>query len=225
MRAKILLKGLMLMASLLAIGWGIEVSGLSSHLDANWIDNEIRGQGTTGRLIYLAIGAVAVAIGLPRQAVCFLGGYAFGLGAGLALAQCASILGCVLCFFYARLLARDLVRHKFGERLQKLDDFLHEHPMTMTMLIRFLPVGHNLTTTLLAGVSSVRALPFLAGSFIGYLPQAAIFVLLGSGIHLRPVVSTLVSVALFLVSAMLGLYLYRKLRHGHSIDASLDEMG
>jgi uncharacterized membrane protein YdjX (TVP38/TMEM64 family) len=223
MRPRLFLKGLILMASLVAIGWGLKASGLAQHLDANWVDREIRGQGTAGWLIYMAIGAVAVAVGLPRQAVCFLGGYGFGLWQGLALAQAASILGCLACFVYARLLGRELVRHRFADRLKRFDEFLQGHPLTMTMLIRFLPVGSNLVTNLVAGVSSVPPLPFLAGTLLGYLPQTAIFVLLGSGIHVRPIWSTIISIALFVASGFLGVHLYRRMRHGHSLDSSLDE--
>jgi len=222
MKPRLLLKGLVLMASLVAIGWGLKASGLAQHLDAAWVDSEIRGQGGDGWLIYVGVGALAVAVGLPRQAVCFLGGYGFGLGLGLAMAQLASIIGCALCFFYARLLGRDLVRHRFAEKLARLDDFLQGHPVTMTMLIRFLPVGSNLLTNLLAGVSSVRPLPFLLGSLIGYLPQTVIFALLSSGINVQPLWRSVISVALFVVSAVLGVTLYRRLRHGHSLDAELD---
>jgi uncharacterized membrane protein YdjX (TVP38/TMEM64 family) len=222
MRLQLLVKGLLLMASLAAIGWGLEASGLRHSLDAHWVDQEIRCQGRIGWLIYLSAGMVAIALGLPRQAVCFLGGYAFGLGEGLLLAQSASILGCLLCFLYARLLGRDLVRLRFAAHLRKLDDFLQGHPLTMTMLIRFLPVGSNLVTNLVAGVSSVGMVPFLAGSLIGYLPQTVIFVLLGSGIHVQPVWRTLVSVVLFLLSALMGVFLYRRMRHGQSLDDRID---
>jgi uncharacterized membrane protein YdjX (TVP38/TMEM64 family) len=222
MRFSMLAKGLLLMASLVAIGWGLDVSGLFHTLDQQWVDNEIKGQGSFGWLLYVGVGMIAVAVGVPRQIVCFLGGYAFGLGQGVLLALLASILGCVLCFHYARLLGRDLVRHRFADRLHKLDEFLHDHPLSMAMLIRFLPVGNNLVTNLLAGVSSVRAAPFLAGSVIGYLPQTVIFALLGSGIHVQPVWRTAISVLLFLLSAAMGVYLYRRMRHGHSLDARID---
>lgn len=212
MNFRILLKGLFLMASLLAIGWAVQISGLFHSLDEHWVDSEIRGNGVSGWLYYLGFGAVSVAVGLPRQAVCFLGGYAFGLGEGLILAETASGLGCLLCFLYARLLGRELVRHRFAERLAKLDGVLREHPFSMAMMIRLLPVGSNILTNLVAGVSSVRLLPFLGGSLIGYLPQTAIFVLLGSGIHVQPVWRTAISVALFLASGLLGVVLYRRVK-------------
>lgn len=223
-RARLLLKGLALMASLLAIGWELKESGLAQSLDQQWVDGALRGQNDYGWLIFVAIGMIAVAVGLPRQLVCFLGGYGFGLGEGLVLAQTASMMGCLLCVLYARLMGRDLVRHRFPQRLKKLDDFLQDHPLVMTMLIRFLPVGSNLVTNLLAGVSSVRLLPFLGGSLIGYLPQTIIFVLLGSGVHVQPIWRSALAVILFLISALLGLYLYRRLRQGHSLDESLDQV-
>jgi uncharacterized membrane protein YdjX (TVP38/TMEM64 family) len=212
MNFRILAKGLFLMASLLAIGWAVQISGVFHSLDEHWVDSEIRGNGVSGWLYYLGFGALAVAVGLPRQAVCFLAGYGFGLGEGLVLAETASGLGCLLCFLYARLFGRELVRHRFADRLEKLDTVLRDHPLSMTMMIRLLPVGSNILTNLVAGVSSVRFLPFLGGSLIGYLPQTAIFVLLGSGIHVQPVWRTAISVALFVASGLLGVLLYRRVR-------------
>jgi len=211
MNFRVLAKGLILMASLVAIGWGVEASGLAHRLDAEWVDSQIRGNGVAGWLSYLGLSALVVAVGLPRQAVCFLGGYAFGLGEGLILAEIASGLGCLLCFLYARLLGRDLVRHRFAARLGKLDTLLKGHPFTMAVTIRLLP-GSNILTNLVAGVTSVPLFPFLAGSLLGYLPQTVIFVLLGSGIHVQPVWRTAVSVALFLASGLLGVMLYRRVR-------------
>ncbi len=115
-----------------------------------------------------------------------MAGYAFGLGGGILLSTLASVLGCVLCFFYARLLGRELVMHRFAGRVRRIDDFLEDNPVTMTVLIRFLPVGSNLLTNLVAGVSSVPPLAFFAGTMVGYLPQTIVFVLLGSGIQVDP---------------------------------------
>ena len=220
---RLLAKGLIVMATLALLGWGLKATGLGDMLDTHWVDAEVRGHGFAGEMIFLGLGGVVVAAGFPRQAVCFMAGYAFGLGGGVLWASLASLIGCVLCFLYARLLGRDLVAHKFAARVRKLDDFLRDNPLTMTILIRFLPVGSNLLTNLLAGVSSVRAWPFFAGSVVGYLPQTVVFVLLGSGIQVNPAMRVSLSVALFVASAALGVFLYKRLRHGHSLDAALDQ--
>jgi uncharacterized membrane protein YdjX (TVP38/TMEM64 family) len=127
------------------------------------------------------------------------------------------------CFFYARVLARDLVIHKFAARVRRIDAFLHDNPLTMAVLIRFLPVGSNLLTNLFAGVSAVRAVPFFAGSLLGYTPQTVVFVLLGSGIQVDPLLRGSVSVALFVASAALGVFLYKRLRHGHRLDVAIED--
>jgi uncharacterized membrane protein YdjX (TVP38/TMEM64 family) len=115
------------------------------------------------------------------------------------------------------------VLHKYAARVRRIDEFLHDNPFTMTVLIRFLPVGSNLLTNLVAGVSSVRPVPFLLGTLLGYLPQTVIFVLLGSGIQVDPVLRISLSVVLFILSAILGVFLYKRLRHGHSLGGEVDE--
>lgn len=212
------LRGLVLIASFVAIGYLVKVSGLSGFFDETWIDADIRGRGISGEALFLAVGAVLTAVGAPRQAVCFLGGYAFGFEAGTALSLVASLAGCVLAFFYARLLGRSFVKQRFPERIRHIDGFLHANPLSMTLLVRLLPVGSNIVTNLAAGVSGVRSMPFFIGSLIGYVPQTVIFTLLGSGIHFDPMMRIAVSVALFIVSGMFGVYLFRRYRKNHALD-------
>jgi uncharacterized membrane protein YdjX (TVP38/TMEM64 family) len=105
--------------------------------------------------------------------------------------------------------------------VRRLDDFLHDHPFSMALLIRLLPVGSNVVTNLAAGVSGIRAAPFVAGSVIGYVPQTVIFALLGSGIHLDPSLRIGASVVLFVVSGMLGVYLFRRYRTSRALDSDV----
>ncbi len=205
-----LLKGLVLIATLGALGWAMQRAGIDRVLDTGWIDGAVKGRGVEGLALFLGLGAAAVAVGLPRQAVCFLAGYAEGLAGGILLAQLASIAGCALAFAYARLLGRDFVRRRLGERARRIDAFVAGNAFAATVLIRFLPVGSNLLTNLVAGISAVRPAPFLLGSFVGYLPQTIVFALLGSGIRVDPGPRIALAVALFLVSAALGVALYRR---------------
>jgi uncharacterized membrane protein YdjX (TVP38/TMEM64 family) len=92
----------------------------------------------------------------------------------------------------------------------------------MALLIRLLPAGSNLVISLTAGVSSVGPWPFFLGSAIGYLPQTMVFALAGSGIALDPVLRIGLSVMLFIVSGILGVYLYRKYRHGKTLGDKME---
>jgi uncharacterized membrane protein YdjX (TVP38/TMEM64 family) len=214
----LLIRGLLLLTTLTVGAYALQAAHLLGNVNEAWIDSTVRGQSLHGELLFVGIGALVAAIGLPRQLVCFLGGYGFGLIEGTLLGLLASVLGCVGTFYYARLLARHLVLARFAQRIARLDDFLRDNTLGMTLLARLLPVGSNLVNTLIAGVSSVRALPFFVGSALGYLPQTLVFALAGSGVNLDPARRIGLAVALFAISAALGVMLYRKYRHGRNID-------
>ncbi|MHB8471775.1 MAG: TVP38/TMEM64 family protein [Gammaproteobacteria bacterium] len=222
MNFRILTRGLVLIALLVLLGYAVEATQVLSRFNESWVDTQVRGQGIHGELLFIAVGALFAAVGMPRQLVCFLGGYGFGLGAGMVLSLLASVLGCALAFYFARWFGRRLITRRFRERIRKLEDFLHDNTFAMTILARLLPVGSNLVNNLIAGVARVRALPFLSGSALGYVPQTLVFVLVGSGIHLNPVWRISLAVALFIVSGLMGVTLYQRYRNGKMIDAEVE---
>lgn len=213
MNVTILLRGMVVIALLVLLGFLLK-SGLGGLLDADWIDAHVRGRGLAGEALFLAIAGLFTALGLPRQLVSFLGGYAFGFLAGSALALLASTLGCVTAFYFARTVGRRFVQARLPERWRKADAFLARNPFTTALLIRLLPAGSNLATSVAAGISSIGAAPFFAGSALGYIPQTVVFALLGSGINLEPELRIGASVVLFALSAVLGVHLYRRYRQG-----------
>jgi len=223
MNFKTLVKGLILIGSLVLIGFVVKSTGVGSLFDKAWIDADIKGKGVAGEFLFYGTAALFTAVGLPRHLIAFLSGYAFGFVAGSALALAATLTGCIIAFSYSRFLGRSLVSRHFPGKVRAIDGFLHDNPLQMTLLVRFLPVGSNLATNLAAGVSSVPAALFFAGSGIGYIPQTMIFALVGSGVSADPVFRIGVGGVLFIVSSLLGVHLYRKYRHGKHLDAAVEE--
>lgn len=183
-----------------------------------FVDNNIRAHGMWGIAIYILLVAALSCVAVPRQLLSLVGGYAFGAIGGAFWATIGTTLGCILAFGYARLLGQRFVHHHFGNRIQKAENFLARAPFSMTFLIRSLPVGNNLLTSLLAGLTHIPAVPFFAGSAIGYVAQNFIFALLGSGVRVDPFWRTMLSVALLLLASAIGFYLYKK------YSASVDEV-
>lgn len=223
MNPRALLKGFLVLVTLVCAGFLIKFLQIDAGFSEAWIDSDVRNSGIKGEILFVLVGGAFAAIGLPRQIVSFLAGYAFGIVEGTVLGLIATSLGCVSTFFYARWLGRDFVKTKFERRIKRVDDFLHDNPFTMTLLIRFLPIGSNLVTNLAAGVSSASALAFISGSMLGYIPQTAIFAILGSGVHVDDKVMLAVGVFGFVLSGVLGVYLYRKYRHGKSIGRQIEQ--
>ncbi len=189
------------------VGAGLALRGLG-------LDARVAAAGENGPLGFVALGALACAAGVPRQVVAYAGGLALGFWPGAMLALLAETLGCAADFYWARLGARGwVVRWLHGQgggRLDRLDRFLCARAFTATLTLRLLPVGSNLVLNLLAGVSGVAAGPFLLASLLGYVPQTAVFALLGSGVRVSGWVTVALGTAGFAASTLLGLLLLRR---------------
>jgi len=190
---------------------GLVLAGLA--LRSLGLDAGIAAAGQRGPLAFVAIATAACALGVPRQVVAYSGGLAFGFWPGATLALLAEVLGCVGNFYWARWAARDwAVRWlaRGGGRLEQLSRFLVANTFAATLTLRLLPVGSNLLLNLLAGASSVAAGPFVAASALGYVPQTAVFALLGGGVRVSQGAQVAVAAVLLALSIALGLALARR---------------
>jgi uncharacterized membrane protein YdjX (TVP38/TMEM64 family) len=213
---------LLLMGGLALAGLALRELEAAGALTPGVLDRMLGATGLPRGVAFVGLGALATAVGVPRQAVAFAGGTAFGALAGTQLAIAATVLGCATSFFYARLVGRDWARQRLSGRLAKVDRFLAENPFTATLTLRLLPVGNNLALNLLAGLSGVPAGRFLAASALGYLPQTVVFALLGKGVRVDGWVQIVLGVALFAASAAIGVALLRRHRAGRAIEADAE---
>lgn len=214
----------LLAGGLLLAGWLLRQAG-GGGAGAAWVDRHVRGHGAAGALVFVLAGTAACAAGVPRQGVAFLGGYAFGAVPGAALALAAQGLGCAVSYGWARAVGRAWAERRlagrFGARLRPLRDALAGSPFGATLALRLLPVGNNLALNLLAGLSGVAALPFVAGSLLGYLPQTAVFALLGDGVALDQRWRLGLGAGLFALSVALGAWLLRRHRAGRAMGRAM----
>jgi uncharacterized membrane protein YdjX (TVP38/TMEM64 family) len=220
----VVIRGVALMIPVLLLGFLFSIHSVDYAPDAlkEWADAEIRGAGLAGILLFIAAGAAFTAIGLSRQVFALVGGYVFGVGAGTAYALAGELGGVLLGFLYARFLARDVVARRYPNRVRKIDQFLSEHPFSMTLAVRLFPASNNLVVNLLAGVSNVPPLPFLAASAVGHLPQTLIFALVGSGIARGDLTQGALAAVLFAISVGIGWHLYRRHARGRALVEDLD---
>ena len=205
---------LLLVAGLAAIGWAMRAVGAVPGTE--WVDLHVRDAGWQGEASFLLLGTVMGAAGLPRQAIAFLGGYAFGAVEGTALALLAQLLGCAATFLWARAVGRAWAERRLsrpsGARLRPLVETLRAEPFAASLALRLFPVGNNLLLNLLAGVSGLAAGRFLLASALGYLPQTVVFALLGKGVRVEGAWQLGLSLALLASSVALGLWLMRRHR-------------
>jgi len=223
-RWRALSKLLLLAAGLLAAG--AVLRGFGGVPGTAWVDASIRDEGVWGEVVFVVVGAAVTAAGVPRQGVAFLGGYAFGALLGTALGLAAQVVGCAAAYGFARLLGRRWAERRlhgrFGHRLRPLRDVLAGAPFEATLALRLLPVGNNLALNLLAGMAGLRAVPFLLGSAVGYLPQTVVFALLGKGIRVEGAWQLGLAGVLLAVSVGIGLWLLRRHRAARALEGASD---
>ena len=176
------------------------------------LDGVVARAGEQGPAVFVALGAAACTVGVPRQVVAYAGGLAFGFWPGSALALVAEALGCAADFFWARLVARRWAQAWLarGGRVARLERFLVSNAFSATLTLRLLPVGSNIALNLLAGVSGVAAAPFLLASVLGYVPQTAVFALLGGGVRVSDGLRMGLAAGLMAASVALGIALMRR---------------
>ena len=192
-----------MLLTLLAAGLVLRWLGLGQAIDH---------AGEQGPLVFVVLASVACAVGLPRQLTAYAGGFAFGFWPGCVLALVAEGVGCAANFGWARLLGRSWAqRYLAGNaRFARMERFMTANAFRATLTIRLLPVGSNMVTNLLAGVSGVPAWPFLAASVLGFIPQTVVFALLGGGVRVSEGLQMGLAAGLLVLSVVLGMVLLRR---------------
>lgn len=204
------LKPALMAGGLVAVAAALPLLGHSAAQTE--LGNVLAQGGLRGQGLFLLLSTFLIAIGLPRQIPAFAAGYAFGPVYGSIIALVAQVLACSLDFIWARAVGQSFVRRRFGARLASVDKTLSKHTFATTLTLRLMPVGNNLILNLAAGLSSVRLLPFLAASALGFVPQTVVFALFGHGSLPNHSHMLALGGAMFAASALLGVMLFLRSR-------------
>ena len=205
------LKPALLAGGMMAVVFALPLLGASSAQAT--LEHMVAQGGLRGPAMFLMLATALTAIGLPRQVPAFVAGYAFGPWYGAAIALVSQVMACSADFIWARALGRDLVQRRFGAMLRRVDAMLAAQPFIATLTLRLMPVGSNILLNLAAGLSSVRAVPFLAASAIGFIPQTLVFALIGQGSAPSHGHVLAIGIGMFAASAALGIVLLRNARN------------
>jgi uncharacterized membrane protein YdjX (TVP38/TMEM64 family) len=204
------LKPALMAGAMIAIAFSLPMLGAASA--ETTLTHLIAEGGVRGPAMFLLLATLLTAIGLPRQVPAFVAGYAFGAWDGAAIALVSQVFACAIDFTWSRVMGRAFVYRRFGPALRKIDATLAARPFVATLAFRLMPIGSNILLNLAAGLSSVRALPFIAASALGFIPQTVIFALIGRGSAPSHGYVLGIGVAMFALSAACGIVLLRKYR-------------
>lgn len=140
--------------------------------------------GAYGWKAYAAFTAgtiAAIALGVPRLALCALAGTLFGFVAGSLVALVGSMAGSWGAFMLARWSGRGWAESRLAGASDTLRRVLATPTVTAIFVARQLPVPGILINVML-GVLATTQRTFLVGTGLGYLPSTAIVALAGSSL-------------------------------------------
>lgn len=155
---------------------------------------------------YMAIYILATALSLPGATVLTLaGGALFGLGIGFLAISFASSIGATLAFLAARLVLRDTVQNRFGERLRAINDGVRKEGAFYLFSLRLVPIFPFFLINLAMGLTPLRTRTFYWVSQLGMIPGTLVYVNAGTQLGKLDSLSGILSPGLLFSFALLGL--------------------
>ena len=171
--------------------------------DLQALKQQIQGYGWKAYLAFSAGTIAAIALGVPRLALCAVAGGLFGFVAGGLIALVSSLTGSWGAFQLARWAGRDWAERRLAGASTTLRKVLAKPSITSIFVARQLPVPGILINVML-GVLPTSQRTFLMGTAIGYLPSTAIVALAGSSLGKESLAVAMVQITIAMIA--LGMF-------------------
>ena len=131
--------------------------------------------------LYFVVYVTVTALSLPGAAIMTLvGGAIFGLAWGTLIISFASTIGATLAFLASRLLFRDPVQHRFGDRLRTINEGMAREGALYLFALRLVPIFPFFIINLLMGLTPIRTWTFYWVSQVGMLAATLVYVNAGT---------------------------------------------
>jgi uncharacterized membrane protein YdjX (TVP38/TMEM64 family) len=131
----------------------------------------------------LAFLLYAILTSLPVPAAGILNvayGWFFRFGPAVILLSFASLMGAVNAFLLSRYLLRDVIQHRFGDRLATVNAALEREGVFYLFMLRVVPIFPFFVVNPVMGLTRMPLRTFCWVTQLGMLPVTCIFVWAGS---------------------------------------------
>jgi uncharacterized membrane protein YdjX (TVP38/TMEM64 family) len=157
------------------------LSGVHESISPTEIRAQLLESGPWGPILFVLAFAALQPLGFAAHIFIISASLVWGPLVGFLLSWLGALGAGCTSFWFARYMGRDWVRRKLPERLVRYDERLQTHGFRTTLVLRLLFFTFG-PMQLMLGVSSVRFVPFIAGSALGLAPLLALESWLGSGV-------------------------------------------
>ncbi|MCC4118166.1 FAD-dependent oxidoreductase [Aromatoleum toluclasticum] len=156
---------------------------------------------------FFALYVAVTALSLPGAAIMTLAaGAIFGLWAGLLIVSFASTVGATLAFLASRLILREAVQARFGDRLRAINTGIQKEGGFYLFTLRLVPLFPFFVINLVMGLTPIRTRTFYWVSQVGMLAGTLVYVNAGTQLSQLESLSGILSPALLASFALLGIF-------------------
>jgi uncharacterized membrane protein YdjX (TVP38/TMEM64 family) len=163
------------------------VSAQQNVLDgvSQWLDH-LHGHEMSLReiwtlCVFILGGGAAVCLGVPRIWISALGGAVYGSVFGVVWSLLASILGAVGHYWLGRTLLNGLAEQILQKYRLNFQPGVKRSAFLWVLFARLFPISNSTAVGLICGSLCLPMREYLLGTFLGFIPMAAIFAIFGSG--------------------------------------------
>ncbi|MCD1260563.1 TVP38/TMEM64 family protein [Paenibacillus athensensis] len=189
--------------------WKFTNIGKSIHMDA--ISVWLRELGFVGGLLYILAYTLRPLVLFPAIPLTVFGGYTFGAFWGTVYDVIGAGAGAVLSFQIARRWGRGsferLIR---GKKLQTFDEKAEKNGFMVVLYMRLLPFFPFDGVSYGAGLSKIRTGDYTWATFIGIIPGAVVYNVLGDSLQEIGSMKFYLAVALYVAFALIPLVVRRR---------------
>jgi uncharacterized membrane protein YdjX (TVP38/TMEM64 family) len=199
--------------------------GFSWDLNARPFKDWVDGFGAWGPIVFIAVMALSVLIApIPNSPIFIAAGLAWGPVLGTIYSIAGLMLGSSMAFYVSRWLGRAwLPRLIGGKAAARIDTIAETMGGRVIFWARMLPAINFDWISYIAGLTSIRFVPFLLYSFLGFIFPTALTVAAGDGLG-RDVRITVVLTGLWVfaiaASAAFFWFLQRRWKARHARDSA-----
>ncbi len=170
-------------------------------------DRLYQQQRLTMLAAYALLYILVTALSLPGATIMTLaGGALFGLWTALLVVSFASSIGATLAFLVSRLLLRDWVQNRFGDKLASINQGIEKEGAFYLFSLRLVPIFPFFVINLAMGLTPLKAGLFYSVSQLGMLPGTIVYINAGTQLGQLDSAAGILSLPMILSFAMLGIF-------------------
>lgn len=166
--AERIVKGLLLLALVLAVAWFFG-SGAYREIEAEKLRDRIHALGALGPVVFVLAFALIQPLGPSGHIFVVCASLVWPPPVALGLSLVGAVASQVVGFLFFRYAAADFARARVPDRLRAYEDKLVARPFRTVLVLRLLTFTWPLMSMLL-GVSRIRFAPMLLATAIGLVP-------------------------------------------------------